>query len=246
VLSAIQTFIKKYKPNKVYFAANKVDDTGHDSLSRARLYDSLVQRYARAWGFKSFRADTGNKVMYELSRIKPIVAKPVAEGSWKKPKFNTDTVVYDGAKANGISTFSAGYHPDIETAWIEAIKSVEPGAGATMVKSFEQWAKSQGAKTIRAEALQPSLNFWKKMGFDVVGNPSSKNRVPIEKHIGQQDVAEASGYIPSEKQKNDPRFSTALTVDVNPYSIKKNAKAFGWLTSRAGIPPTAKANGKIS
>jgi hypothetical protein len=58
-------------------------------------------------------------------------------------------------------------------------------------------------------------------------------------------MSEASGYIPSEKEKNDPRFKTALTVDVHPDSIKKNAKAFGWLTSRAGIPPTAKANGKI-
>ena len=129
VLSSIQTFIKKYKPNKVFFAANKVDDTGHDSPSRARLYDSLVQRYARAWGFKSFRADNGNKVIYELSRI--------------------------------------------------------------------------------------------------------------------NKVEEASGYIPSEKQKNDPRFSTALTVDVHPDSIKKNAKAFSWLTTRAGIPPTAKPSGKI-
>jgi hypothetical protein len=61
----------------------------------------------------------------------------------------------------------------------------------------------------------------------------------------RQGVAEASGYIPSEKQKNDPRFKTALTVDVHPDSIKKNAKAFYWNTSRAGIPPTAKANGKI-
>lgn len=58
-------------------------------------------------------------------------------------------------------------------------------------------------------------------------------------------MSEASGYIPSEKQKNDPRFKTALTVDVHPDSIKKNAKAFYWNTSRAGIPPTAKANGKI-
>ena len=129
VLSSIQTFIKKYKPNKVFFAANKVDDTGHDSPSRARLYDSLVQRYARAWGFKSFRADNGNKVIYELSRI--------------------------------------------------------------------------------------------------------------------NKVEEASGYIPSNAQKNDPRFSTALTVDVKPDSIKKNAKAFSWLTTRAGIPPTAKPSGKI-
>jgi len=121
---------EKYTPNKIIFAANKVDDTGHDTQSRANLYDKLVQRYAKSWGFRSFRADTGNKVIYELSRIK-------------------------------------------------------------------------------------------------------------------KDVAEASGYIPSEKQKNDPRFKTALTVDVNPYSIKKNAKAFGWLTSRAGIPPTAKPSGKI-
>jgi hypothetical protein len=130
VLSAIQTFIKKYTPNKIIFAANKVDDTGNDTQSRANLYDKLVQRYAKSWGFKSFRADTGNKVIYELSRIK-------------------------------------------------------------------------------------------------------------------KDVAEASGYIPSEKQKNDPRFSTALTVDVKPDSIKKNAKAFYWNTSRAGIPPTAKPSGKI-
>jgi hypothetical protein len=58
-------------------------------------------------------------------------------------------------------------------------------------------------------------------------------------------ISEASGYIPSEKEKNDPRFKTALTVDVKPGSIKKNAKAFSWLTDRAGIPPTLKASGKF-
>jgi hypothetical protein len=58
-------------------------------------------------------------------------------------------------------------------------------------------------------------------------------------------IQESSGYIPSEKEKNDPRFKTALTVDVRPDSIKKNAKAFSWLTSRAGIPPIAKPSGKI-
>jgi len=159
----------------------------------------------------------------------------VAEGSWKKPKFNTDTVVYDGAKANGISIFSAGYHPDIETAWIEAIKSVEPGAGATMVKSFEQWAKSQGAKTIRAEALQPSLNFWKKMGFDVVGNPSSKNRVPIEKHIGQRDVAEeqhscphCGGEMVSEELMNEKKDACYYKVKSR-YKVWPSAYASGAL-----------------
>ena len=69
VLSAIQTFIKKYKPNRVIFSASKEVEQGQNAQSRARLYDSLVQRYAKAWGFRAFRADTGNKVMYELSRM---------------------------------------------------------------------------------------------------------------------------------------------------------------------------------
>ena len=76
VLSAIQTFIKKYKPNRVIFSASKEVEDGQNSQSRARLYDSLVQRYARAWGFRAFRADTSNKVIYELNRIQQ---RPVAE-----------------------------------------------------------------------------------------------------------------------------------------------------------------------
>jgi hypothetical protein len=50
-------------------------------------------------------------------------------------------------------------------------------------------------------------------------------------------VNENSGYIPSEKEKNDPRFKTALTVDVKPNSIKDNARKLGSKISRAGIPP---------
>jgi len=50
-------------------------------------------------------------------------------------------------------------------------------------------------------------------------------------------ISESSGYIPSEKEKNDPRFKTALTVDVKPDAIKKNAKAFGFNVKRSGVPP---------
>jgi hypothetical protein len=47
----------------------------------------------------------------------------------------------------------------------------------------------------------------------------------------------ASGYIPSNAEKNDPRFKTALTVDVKPDTLKKSAKQLGFKVSRAGIPP---------
>lgn len=136
VLTAIQQYIKEYKPARINFSAKKEEEKEDENgkknpgISRSKLYDHMVQRYAKAWGYRSFRADNGDIVIYELNRI--------------------------------------------------------------------------------------------------------------------NKVSEASGYIPSEKQKNDPRFSTALTVDVKPDSIKKNAKAFAWLTNRAGVPPTAKANGKIS
>lgn len=70
--------------------------------------------------------------------------------------------------------------------------------------------------------------------------PTLKFTNPIEKlhHISQEKkVDEASGYIPSEKEKNDPRYKTALTVDVRPNTLQQNAKKLGSKISRAGIPP---------
>jgi hypothetical protein len=67
--------------------------------------------------------------------------------------------------------------------------------------------------------------------------PFTKQDIQKAIEFSKQIVAEASGYIPSEKEKNDPRFSTALTVDVRPDSIRKNARAFGFKVSRAGKPP---------
>jgi hypothetical protein len=53
----------------------------------------------------------------------------------------------------------------------------------------------------------------------------------------QENLSEASGYIPSESEKNDPRFKTALTVDVHPNTMKKNAAKLGWKIARNGRPP---------
>ena len=55
----------------------------------------------------------------------------------------------------------------------------------------------------------------------------------------------ASGYIPSNAERNDPRFKTALTVDIKPDSIQQNARKLGLgRIKRSGIPPTARTNGK--
>jgi hypothetical protein len=139
VLSAVQTFVSdrvpgakgRYKPNKIFFSASKEvkpDEDQRKAMTRARLYDSLVQRYARALGFRAFRADTGKQVMYELSRIKPV-------------------------------------------------------------------------------------------------------------------VAEATGYIPvNDKEARDPRYSMAITQDIKPGEVQRQARKMGWTTDAAGRPPLLTSN----
>ena len=226
VLSAIQKFIEKYKPNKITFAANKVDDTGHDSQSRANLYDKLVQRYAKSWGFKAFRADTGNKVIYELSRIKKDIAEESFDGIEISLEKENDEIMVT-ATANGKELGQVLFVEENGYLLPQDLEVDERYRGQGIASTMYNYVKSQGYKIRRSgQQTDAGAGFWGK-------------------HRPEQNVWEASGYIPSEKQKNDPRFSTALTVDVKPDSIKKNAKAFYWNTSRAGIPPTAKPSGKI-
>ncbi len=66
------------------------------------------------------------------------------------------------------------------------------------------------------------------------------NNIDLEESSLQEQwkqFNESSGYIPSEKQKKDKRWSNALSVDVGSDAIEKNAKAFNFKVSRAGIPP---------
>jgi hypothetical protein len=80
VLTAIQQFVKEHKPNSISFSASKEVDPDQNSESRAKLYDRLVQRYARSMGYRAFRADTGSIVHYELSRLKQSTAENFADG----------------------------------------------------------------------------------------------------------------------------------------------------------------------
>jgi len=63
--------------------------------------------------------------------------------------------------------------------------------------------------------------------------------------VGQaHDLEEsASGYIPTKKQAKDPRFSMALTVDIKPGQVGKEANKLKLRTDRQGAPQIARANG---
>jgi hypothetical protein len=53
----------------------------------------------------------------------------------------------------------------------------------------------------------------------------------------------ASGYIPTKKQSKDPRFSMALTQDIRPGQVGKEANKLNLKTNKQGVPQVARANG---
>lgn len=62
----------------------------------------------------------------------------------------------------------------------------------------------------------------------------------------KQSLNEASGYIPSEKQKNDPRFIMALSGDVRPGQTGQEANKMRLVTDAQGRPQLLQANGRVS
>jgi len=69
VLHAIQQFIGKEHPDKVYFSASKDVEPGQNSESRANLYSRMVKRYASALGYDSVIDDFGrDSVTYILNK----------------------------------------------------------------------------------------------------------------------------------------------------------------------------------
>ena len=55
--------------------------------------------------------------------------------------------------------------------------------------------------------------------------------------IPKAKVEEASGYIPTKAQAKDPRFSSALTVDVKPGETQRQAAKLGMKIDKKGSPP---------
>ncbi len=112
-------------------------------------------------------------------------------------------------------TKSDGHAVDIESLkreWNNAKLTKEPGkTGLTLSETSDGWKKKL--------------------------SENENSLMPFRIFEYSEQLSEASGYIPSEKEKNDPRFKTALTIDVKPDTMKKDAAKLGNKISRAGIPP---------
>jgi hypothetical protein len=64
-------------------------------------------------------------------------------------------------------------------------------------------------------------------------------------YFAQSGLQESSGYIPTNAEKNDPRFVMALSPDVRPGATGKNANKMSLKTDSQGRPQQARANGLL-
>ena len=64
-----------------------------------------------------------------------------------------------------------------------------------------------------------------------------------EELVGDEIKESASGYIPTKKQAKDPRFSMALTQDIRPGQLGKEANKLKLKTDSQGHPQLANPNG---
>jgi hypothetical protein len=218
VLNAIQKYIKKYKPSKLSFSASKAtdptiyyepDQPQPNPESRAKLYDRLVQRYAKAWGYRAFRADNGDLVIYELSRLK----QGVAEGKQTVTEYRDrmyqylksivpnwpDYIVKDWLYAN----FAKGETYNKEKGW----------SFATVGKDIPMILKDMGLSVDTNWQLVPNMKFtmdmWepktlKRLQARAGGNAKSADpavHIPArdaERHATQAALAKQQGGVRKE------------------------------------------------
>jgi hypothetical protein len=214
VLSAIQIFIKKYKPLKLAFGASKQVDRGQNSQSRARLYDSLVQRYARAWGYRVFRADTGNLVVYEFSRIQ----KPKAVGEDYNNRFAKQGVaegtklVADGsvinAYYNGIHIGNIFASNTKDTPYKAYSKHWDMSRLFKSKKAAAEWLAQTHQTAIKEEVHNPDMTEDLTEEFDLIES--------IVDRIAEQNGVDAEAvWEDLESLTEDELYAFAVTSQLN-------------------------------
>ena len=84
----------------------------------------------------------------------------------------------------------------------------------------EKWSKK----------YKSSINCADPKGFSQRAHCAGKKK--------NESVTEATGYIPvNSKEAQDPRYSMAITQDIRPGEVQRQAAKMGFKTDAAGVPP---------
>jgi hypothetical protein len=109
---------------------------------------------------------------------------------------------------------------------------------------------------LNAEVQQEIVNYVRGVGGDA-GSQNLSQLYQLQRQLQQQEPPQqdqqyrqpqnesASGYIPTKRQAKDPRYSMALTVDIKPGQVGKEANKLKLRTDRQGHPQIANPNGLV-
>jgi Putative amidoligase enzyme len=100
-------------------------------------------------------------------------------------------------------------------------------------------ARQYNSNVIRADVAQELNNFIRAQS----GDPNAQNQSGLYQIQRRTQNESASGYIPTKKQAKDPRYSMALTVDIKPGQVGKEANKLKLKTDSQGHPQIANPNG---
>jgi len=162
----------------------------------------------------------------------------------RPPQFRIDVLKPDGENIGYFRFVILDYEPETKKPRFQIFSKFKEKKDPYIIGGNVSVSRAYQKKGIASAVYQ----WVRSMGNDIRPSPTQTDAGKamwrgFEKH---QTVEEsASGYIPSYAEKDDPRFKMALTVDIKPDTMMKNAKKLGSKISRAGIPPTLKPSGKF-
>ena len=149
------------------------------------------------------------------------------------------TIQNIGTAAKTASTMTrAGINAELAQELANYIRAQGGDPHGQNQSTLYQWQKrmEQDRKAREADSQPASDRYLDDFKTD--------NNRPARYYQDAETVKEgASGYIPTKKQAKDPRYSMALTVDIKPGQIGKEANKLKLKTNSQGKPQIARADG---
>jgi hypothetical protein len=231
-------------------------------------YSNDDQRLEVAWGnrhimdvLRTVAHELTHKRQHEREDVPPSAGETGSEYE-NEANARAGVLMRDWARLHP-EHFEAGQADDLEEGWKERAGAVaaaaciagSPGCSTTgqAIKTTQdvgrtvQTAKNMTRAGVQDELSQELRNFIRAQG----GDPGSQNLstlYQLQKRLLKKPDAtneSASGYIPTRKQAKDPRYSTALTVDIKPGQVGKEANKLKLKTDSQGHPQIARPSGLV-
>jgi hypothetical protein len=198
-------------------------------ILRTVAHELTHQRQGEVADMPDHAGETGSRWENEANAKAGVLMREYGQ---QHPDLFAESTVEEGwkEKAAGLAAAAciAGT-PGCATTTAGAVKDVQTVGRAA------QTVKNMNRAGVKAELDQELRNFIRAQGQGP-GSANAKNQSRLYQLQKKTQQNEASGYIPTKKQARLPQFSNALSVDVQPGAVGKEANKLNLNTDSQGHP----------